>query len=437
MPEVIDNVKVGLFIKQLLKDHHMTQDDLAEKLSVTKSAVSQNLNGKSSFDVHNLMRVASLFELTLDDLLNCRIPAKDENVAPVEKSEYERVLKRGIEEFQKIPSTDVQIKTPDLYGKVLMDYILETENLQFFHYILDKEIRFVEDYYHRAQPLYARVLLFSLQHQTGHEKAILKAYGALTGTLAISDSDVEKEVWSIISTSKSHDLLDTIRTHQMEVKGSSFLKSTKKVPLLSISQWIRITGSYQLMELASYLIEHHMISSSYLEEWVHACLHSRFYSGIQLFLETYYPKTMGWSERRVVIQPMMLQLIQYDELPLFRYCLKMSFHGDGTALFIAAYQQKKEVFIEMLVQDYFWALNFQKIGLQLIQDEAYSLLLAIKERLTPDILNYLLAHVDEYKTEAMLFLLDLGAEFSLTYYNSQTMKKFNHLLTYFRTKGDH
>jgi len=294
MPEVIDNIKVGLFIKQLLKDHHMTQDDLAEKLSVTKSAVSQNLNGKSSFDVHNLMRIASLFEMSLDDILNCRLPSKLDGDPDKEKSEYERVLKRGIEEFQKIPSMDVQIKAPDLYGKVLMDYIIETDNLQFFRYILDKQIRFVEDYYHRAQALYARVMLYSFQHQTGHEISLIKAYGALTGTFAIQDIEVEKELWSLITTGKNEMILDTIRTHQLEVKGSAFLKTTKKVPLMSISQWIRVTGRYQLLDIAMYLIRHNLISANYLEEWVNACMKSQFYKGIQLFLETYFPEFTGF-----------------------------------------------------------------------------------------------------------------------------------------------
>lgn len=437
MPEVIDNVKVGQFIKLLLKERQMTQDDLAEKLSVTKSAVSQNLNGKSSFDVHNLMRIATLFDLSLDDLLNCRKPNEQDEGQVVEKSEYERVLKRGIEEFRKIPSSDVQIRTPDLYGKVLMDYIVESDNLQFFHYVLDKQIRFVEDYYHRAQSLYARVLQFSIQHQTGHELALIKAYSSLNGTFAISDTVIEKDIWMMIESNKNPQLIETIRTTQIESKSTSMFKTVKKIPILSVSQWIRIVGSYQLTGVSHYLIDHQMINSHYLSEWVDACIASRFYTGIQLFLDTFYPDTLGWSERRVVMQPLLMKLIELNETELFRYSMKKSYYADGTMLFLEAYRLKNDVFMEMLYQDYFWSLNFQRIGLQLIKDESYALVLAIKERLSPDTLNYLLANVGEQQIEAMLFLLDLGAEFSLAYYNAQTMKKFNNLLTYFRTKGDH
>lgn len=53
MPTIIDNLKVAEKIKKLLKDNNMTQEQLANKLSITKSAVSQNLRGKSNFDIQN------------------------------------------------------------------------------------------------------------------------------------------------------------------------------------------------------------------------------------------------------------------------------------------------------------------------------------------------------------------------------------------------
>ncbi len=92
MPDVIDNVKVGEHIRKLLKKKNMTQDDLAHVLSISKSAVSQNLRGKSSFDIQNLIRIAALFEITLDQLLTLSTPTEKRPM-----SDYERLVTEGLD----------------------------------------------------------------------------------------------------------------------------------------------------------------------------------------------------------------------------------------------------------------------------------------------------------------------------------------------------
>jgi transcriptional regulator with XRE-family HTH domain len=86
-----DPVLIGEHIKQLLKTHNMTQDQLANHLHITKSAVSQNLNGKSSFDIQNLIAISKLFSISLDALLGLK---SDEKRLP---SAYELLLEKGLE----------------------------------------------------------------------------------------------------------------------------------------------------------------------------------------------------------------------------------------------------------------------------------------------------------------------------------------------------
>ena len=76
-------------LKKLLKQHNMTQDNLADALSISKSAVSQNLRGKSTFDIQNLIMIAKIFEITLDDLLNLKSNDTDQV-----QSEYYKVVKK-------------------------------------------------------------------------------------------------------------------------------------------------------------------------------------------------------------------------------------------------------------------------------------------------------------------------------------------------------
>lgn len=436
MPEVIDNVKVGQFIKDLLKKNNMTQDNLAEKLNITKSAVSQNLNGKSAFDIQNLMRIASLFNITLDDLLNCRLPKESDNKDLKDLSEYERVLQRGIEEFKKIPAENVQISKPDLSGKVLMDYVIESNNLIFFHYILDQKINFVDVYFHRAPTLIAQVLVYSLEHQTGHIKSLIQYYSDLNTSLAINDDLVEKKLWRLIEDNKNLELIDFINNSRTDQPNSIIRFTSKKVPILSPSQWIRIMGTYQLPYVAEFILGHQLVDNFHLEEWVFYCLESSFYEGIKLFVEKFFAKSMGMFDKKV-IQSLMIKLIERDEVNLFTYLMKKGYYTDGSALFIFAQKINKKSYVEQLYGSFFWSLDIEKVAIELIHAKSYDILKMMKERLTQPILDRLLAEVAMDDITSLLFLLDLGSQFTMGNYNSQMMAKVNHLLEYYRKKGDH
>ena len=129
MPEVIDNVKVGAYIKELLRKNSMTQDDLANRLNISKSAVSQNLRGKSSFDIQNLINIAKIFDISLDELLSSKSSVHEV------LSEYKKVVDKGVDVFKSSESQNLIINQPDLYGKVLVDYIIESKNIQMFEYL--------------------------------------------------------------------------------------------------------------------------------------------------------------------------------------------------------------------------------------------------------------------------------------------------------------
>ena len=66
---MIDFVKVGKKITLYRKNYNLTQDDLAEKLYVTRQLVSkwENGNGIPSIDV--LIELASIFDVSIEDLL--------------------------------------------------------------------------------------------------------------------------------------------------------------------------------------------------------------------------------------------------------------------------------------------------------------------------------------------------------------------------------
>ena len=66
----MDNVKVGLYIKKRIAEKGITQDQLAEMMNITSSAVSQVLTGKNMFDVVNLQVLSRILDEPIDKILN-------------------------------------------------------------------------------------------------------------------------------------------------------------------------------------------------------------------------------------------------------------------------------------------------------------------------------------------------------------------------------
>lgn len=65
----MNTVEIGKFIKEHLKIKGYTQDNLADYLGISKQAVSQNLSGKSSFEISNIMMIAEYLDVTVDNIL--------------------------------------------------------------------------------------------------------------------------------------------------------------------------------------------------------------------------------------------------------------------------------------------------------------------------------------------------------------------------------
>lgn len=129
----MDNVKVGQFIKEELKKHNITQEQLAEKLGISSSAVSQSLSGKNSFDITNLMEISKILDIDLDVIVNAG-EERETNLERMSKMTYEKF---SIEdpEFYKLKDTDSK-------GLKLADYLVKNENIELISKLMDKGLRY-------------------------------------------------------------------------------------------------------------------------------------------------------------------------------------------------------------------------------------------------------------------------------------------------------
>lgn len=66
---MIDFIKVGKKIAKYRKQHELTQDDIAEKLFVTRQLVSKWENGSGIPSIDVLLELSKLFKVTFEDIL--------------------------------------------------------------------------------------------------------------------------------------------------------------------------------------------------------------------------------------------------------------------------------------------------------------------------------------------------------------------------------
>lgn len=79
-------MKLGNKIRKLRTERGWTQSELAEKLSVSESAISYYETGKREPDTETLHKLATLFNVSLDYLLgrsNMRNPENDMDTVPI------------------------------------------------------------------------------------------------------------------------------------------------------------------------------------------------------------------------------------------------------------------------------------------------------------------------------------------------------------------
>ena len=77
---MFDTKKFGGYLSRLRKNADMTQMELADRLDLTRQAISRYEHGDSFPDVSILVLIADIFHITLDELINSGEPTRGESV---------------------------------------------------------------------------------------------------------------------------------------------------------------------------------------------------------------------------------------------------------------------------------------------------------------------------------------------------------------------
>lgn len=76
---MFDTMKFGKALSTLRKQADMTQNEVADRLNLSRQAISKYERGESFPDISILVMIAELFNVTLDELINYGEPTKGES----------------------------------------------------------------------------------------------------------------------------------------------------------------------------------------------------------------------------------------------------------------------------------------------------------------------------------------------------------------------
>ena len=97
----MDQVKIGKFIAECRKKHHLTQMQLAEKLNITDRAVSKWENGKSMPDASIMLDLCSELEISVNELLSGEV-VKMENYQEKAEENFVQLQKEKEESDRRL-----------------------------------------------------------------------------------------------------------------------------------------------------------------------------------------------------------------------------------------------------------------------------------------------------------------------------------------------
>lgn len=89
----MDSIKIGAYLQELRKYYKITQEDLANRLSVSRQAISKWETGASIPDIELLMKLSEIYGVTINDILNADV-SKIKYQKEIVFSEKERQQKK-------------------------------------------------------------------------------------------------------------------------------------------------------------------------------------------------------------------------------------------------------------------------------------------------------------------------------------------------------
>lgn len=426
MPNIIDPVKVGNKIKSLLKEHKMTQDDLANKLYITKSAVSQNLRGRSTFDIQNLIKISQIFNITLDNLLELG----NDNL--MEVSVYKNLINKDITWFDNNNVNDLRLFDPDLYGNVFVEYLIENNNLELFNYLNDKNIMFVNNNYYKAKDIYLKVIIYMFKNNLNPIKYIRK-YVFINKNFDIKDENIERQIWTFINNLNDPIFYSSIINNKVNKKEKLlFFNINKNLSIISLNKAFEISTKYHLDNFLLY-VSKESSNKTYINYFkiIKNMLENNYKKGIYIFNDEYFDhKKINQIHKTILnFNDVIKLIIESKNIELIKYYVNKEIYINIYNTIEVLILNDLTEYAYELIEEHNKNIVFKDLGLILIKDNKNAIILKkVVKYFTQEELDFLLGMVDESYVDIIKVLIKANARFNLSNLNSSTFRKMNNIL---------
>lgn len=111
-------MNIGEKIFELRKSRNLSQEEVAEKLNVTRQTVSKWETNQSSPDFDKILPICELFEISTEELITGKKPKEKNN----ENEEMEKDVK---EEKENLTRDEIRIKSAEIVSTSVFLYILD------------------------------------------------------------------------------------------------------------------------------------------------------------------------------------------------------------------------------------------------------------------------------------------------------------------------
>ena len=422
MPTIIDNLKVAEKIKKLLKDNNMTQEQLANKLSITKSAVSQNLRGKSNFDIQNLVAIAKLFNITLDELLSIH-----QNDSAQVQTIYQTLVKQGVDAINKIPLEDINVSTPDLYGRVLVEYIIKEDEKEMFGYLHEHEIELVNNNYHRAKEVYLQVIYYMLDQKLGNAFNYILEYTKIMGSFSLDDT-YEQSIWSLLNESDNNATIQELIAYGKDNGLWHKIPFMKHVIPITNRDLLTIIAKYHLDHVFDHYLK--IVNPKYnIHEITKIFLKHDYDKGLKTYVDYRFKSKIKLQDRLFMnLEDAAILMIRSHDLELLKLVLEKEVYININTLLLEAVKLGFEDTIDYIIKNCHPAIDYYKIAVKAVEVSDVKTIDKIADHLKQDQLNKLLSVVSKDDVAMLKVLFEKGARFATIQFEDTQFDKINNLI---------
>ena len=416
MIQIFSNEELGAKINVLLAENSMTIEDLASRLNLKKRVLQKKIKGKEAFSYLDLCNIAEVFSIGIEELLK-RIA----NSSDIE-SIYHRLALGKLSELKEYDLSTIANK--DIYGKCLVEYILEEKKVDLLKYLIDNHIEVVYPYDEKASDILLSIIECMLINDLSDPIDYIIKFAKINKTFDLDHSLIDT----------IYKLIDHNNVLLQKLMSESFLVNEKaliKKPLLLVQNdtWIRIIAKNQLDNtFAFYLKNFELIGN--IKKLILEFVKYDYRKGL-------YTIAGNLDENTVNIIVYDLDIIQallsLEDFSIAKAYIDKGLLQNIDVIDVTAIKNQSFELISNLI------LSFPDFDIRLIGKTAVKLnktdvLDLFIERANQDDLDYLLSEAKPEDKEVLLYLTMHGALFKNRYLSKITTNQANEIISLL--KGD-